>query len=200
MFDFSSKRSLNDYEDLNKKLSHLDISILVNNAGLLETDYFLTVPKKNVEDLFYVNMVSLQYLTREFIPRLMQRKSRSGIINVSSTGGMTPLPKFSYYGATKAYVRSLSLALREEVMQNIDVLVCSPGYVETKMIKNMTYKMNVTTAENTIQDTIKSLGVYEECHGGILHTVTAKATKLLGEISQKFQLFVIHFFSRFTST
>jgi len=40
------------------------------------------------------------------------------------------------YGATKAYLRSLSNALYQENKKNVDFLLLSPGSVKTKMINN----------------------------------------------------------------
>ena len=48
--------------------------------------------------------------------------------------GIGPVPVMAEYGASKSYLWSLSLALHEELKSNIDVLTCSPGYVDTKMI------------------------------------------------------------------
>ena len=110
-FDFTFNKSYKDYEQLNRKFKDYDISILINNAGLLEHQYFLSVWWESAEDMLYVNALAPLLITREFIDRLRSWKYRSAIINVSSSGGMTPMPKISYYGASKAYLRSLSLAL-----------------------------------------------------------------------------------------
>ena len=58
--------------------------------------------------MIQLNITALVELTHLFLPGMQQRQS-GGIINVASIGGFQPLPYMSVYGATKAFVLSLSL-------------------------------------------------------------------------------------------
>jgi hypothetical protein len=63
----------------------------------------------------------------------MLARKRGGILNVSSSAGFLPIPGLAIYAATKAYVTSLSEALRAE-LRGTGVSVCAlcPGPVHTE--------------------------------------------------------------------
>ena len=61
-----------------------------------------------------VNVVALTRLTRGLLPAMIELK-RGAILNVSSSAGFLPIPNFTVYSATKAYVNSFSEALRSEI-------------------------------------------------------------------------------------
>lgn len=65
--------------------------------------------------------------------KVMLKSDHPGVIlNVSSVGGFIPFPGNAVYGATKAFVNSLSLAMDEELKgKGIRVLAACPGMVET---------------------------------------------------------------------
>jgi len=63
----------------------------------------------------------------------MIARKRGGILNVSSSAGFLPIPKFAVYAATKAYVTSFSEALRAELRgTGVSVCVLCPGPVVTE--------------------------------------------------------------------
>jgi short-subunit dehydrogenase len=58
--------------------------------------------------------------------------NKGQIINIGSVGGFIPMPLFSIYGATKAYVISLSRALDGEAKSHgVRVKVICPGGIKT---------------------------------------------------------------------
>jgi short-subunit dehydrogenase len=63
----------------------------------------------------------------------MIARGHGSILNVSSSAGFLPIPGFAVYAATKAYVTSLSEALRAE-LRGTGVSVCAlcPGPVHTE--------------------------------------------------------------------
>jgi len=85
-----------------------------------------------IESMLEVNIVALTRLTRWAVPAMVKRQ-RGWICNVGSSAGILPLPTFAVYAATKAYVNSLSEALRLELRHaGIKVLALCPGPVETE--------------------------------------------------------------------
>jgi hypothetical protein len=63
----------------------------------------------------------------------MLARGRGGVINVASTAAFQPVPYMAVYGATKAFVRSFSEALREEVhRRGVRVLALCPGPTATE--------------------------------------------------------------------
>jgi short-subunit dehydrogenase len=111
---------------------HIDVDLLINNAGLGDSGPFATSDLRRNEQMMLVNMVALTSLTRHLLPQMIARK-RGGILNVSSSAGFLPIPNFAVYAATKAYVTSFSEALRAE-LHGTGVSVCAlcPGPVHTE--------------------------------------------------------------------
>jgi short-subunit dehydrogenase len=110
----------------------IDVDLLINNAGLGDYGPFATSDPIRDEQIMLVNMVALTSLTRHLLPPMIARK-RGGILNVSSSAGFLPIPGLAIYAATKAYVTSLSEALRAE-LRGTGVSVCAlcPGPVHTE--------------------------------------------------------------------
>ena len=110
----------------------IDVDLLINNAGLGDSGAFATSNPVRNEQMTLVNIVALTTLTRHLLPRMIAR-GRGGILNVSSSAGFLPIPDFAVYAATKAYVTSLSEALRAE-LRGTGVSVCAlcPGPVHTE--------------------------------------------------------------------
>jgi short-subunit dehydrogenase len=108
------------------------VDLLINNAGLGDVGPFATSEPERIERIMLVNMVAPTLLTRRLVPAMLRRKS-GGILNVSSAAGFLPIPNFSTYAASKAYLTSFSEALRAE-LRGTGVSVCAlcPGPVHTE--------------------------------------------------------------------
>ncbi|MGC3970253.1 MAG: SDR family oxidoreductase [Pirellulales bacterium] len=91
----------------------LSVDLLVNNAGLLTHGRFETIDPQREQAELTVNINSLVGLTHAFLPGMLERRA-GGVINVASIAGFQPIPYMAVYGATKAFVISFSMALREE--------------------------------------------------------------------------------------
>ena len=126
--------SLTELNELLEWLDHerIDVDLLINNAGMGDSGAFATSNPIRNERMTLVNIVALTTLTRHLLPRMIAR-GRGGILNVSSSAGFLPIPDFAVYAATKAYVTSLSEALRAE-LRGTGVSVCAlcPGPVRTE--------------------------------------------------------------------
>jgi len=76
--------------------------------------------------------MALVELTQRFLPGL-QKAGHGYILNIASTAAFQPVPYFSLYAATKAFVLSWSEALHEELKgQGILVACLCPGPVATE--------------------------------------------------------------------
>ena len=82
-----------------------------------------------------VNIYSLVKLSHLFLKDMVDRRE-GGIINISSLASFQPMPYFSVYAATKAFVTSFTIGLYEEYRkQNIRILGVCPGYTKTNFNK-----------------------------------------------------------------
>ncbi len=108
------------------------VDLLVNNAGLGVYGALATQDEQRIRMLLEVNVTALVELTRAALPGLLAREV-GGIINVGSTAGFLPGPYSAVYGATKAFVRSFTEAVNEEVRDTpVHVLLLAPGVTETE--------------------------------------------------------------------
>ena len=88
--DFALSSEPGFFKDIEKELSDLDISILVNNAGLLFWEKFEDFDPQQLHDQININSTSYAMMTHTFINRFLERKQRSGIINVASLASYCP--------------------------------------------------------------------------------------------------------------
>ena len=109
----------------------LEVDILINNAGFGSIGKLLKSDLDTYESMVQVNITALTQLSHLFITD-MAAKGKGGIINVASVAAFQPVPYMNVYSATKAYVKSFSLALHEEYSKKgIVVTAVCPGYTKT---------------------------------------------------------------------
>src|SRR5882724_7820083 len=110
----------------------LEVDLLINNAGLGDSGPFAESDPDRNKEMTVVNVATLTLVTRHSLPRMIAQH-RGGILNVSSSAGILPIPGSAVYAATKAYVTSFSEALRAE-LRGTGVSVCAlcPGPVQTE--------------------------------------------------------------------
>lgn len=110
----------------------LAVDLLVNNAGFGTHGRFEELAPEHEHDEIEVNVQALVALTHAFLPGMLERR-RGGVINVASTAAFMPVPYMAVYGATKAFVRSFSEALHEEVRaRGVRVVALCPGPTATE--------------------------------------------------------------------
>jgi len=110
----------------------LAVDLLVNNAGFGTHGRFEEIAPEREHDEIEVNVASLVALTHAFLSGMIERR-RGGVINVASTAAFQPVPYMAVYAATKAFVRSFSEALHEEVhARGVRVLALCPGPTATE--------------------------------------------------------------------
>ena len=125
--DLANGYDPNIYEKIYDQVKHLDISILINNAGLMWHGNFLNASVKENNDLTIVNTLPVVHLTHTILPLLNKRINKhSAVINMSSVVTIHPTSFMSVYSGTKAFVDSFSRALELEYPK-IDFLTARPG-------------------------------------------------------------------------
>ncbi len=108
-----------------------EVDVLVNNAGAGDAAFFAEVEWVKMEQLFTLNALTPAFLMRHLLPGMVAR-GRGGILNVSSGFGLTSLPTFGPYVATKHFLSGLTETLRAEVVgTGVVVTQSCPGPVDT---------------------------------------------------------------------
>jgi short-subunit dehydrogenase len=121
-------------EDLITRLDGRVIDVLVNNAGFGTYGPFADIDAGREHELIGVNVDALVRLTHAVLPAMLAR-GRGGILNVASTIAFQPGTYQATYGASKAFVLSLSQALWAETRgSGVTVTALCPGPTRTGFV------------------------------------------------------------------
>ena len=137
------------------------IDILVNNAGFGNYGRFEETDSSTDVDLIMLNILTLTMLTKALLPYVRARCGK--ILNVGSVAAFLPGPFMNTYFASKAYVLSFSLALREEVSsQGVSVSCLCPGPTHTNFGKRAHYdhqlsRQHIMDVDSVAQEAYRGL-------------------------------------------
>lgn len=134
-------------------------TLLINNAGAGDYGEFAEGSWDKVRTLLRLNVESVTRLCHAMIPAL--KKNGGDIVNISSLAALLPIPDFAVYAATKAYVSSLSEALRLELREHgIRVLAVCPGPVSTgfgKAARRPGFTGNMMPGRNAFDTSVQTV-------------------------------------------
>lgn len=124
VLDITNERNRNN-------IFNLDIDILINNAGVMETGPIAEIPMDLVRRNYEVNVFGSLELTQGFLPKMIQ-KGKGKIIFVSSMGGLVTVPFASVYTSTKHALESIAEGLKFELQgTGIEICTVNPGMFGT---------------------------------------------------------------------
>lgn len=111
--DVSSPRELQLMAvKIEKELGPVDI--LINNASLMPMTSTPQLKNDEIERIISVNLGSYIMTTKEFLPKMIARKS-GHVVAVAALSGLVPLPGAGIYTATKYGIIGFMEALRSEL-------------------------------------------------------------------------------------
>ncbi|HLZ84876.1 MAG TPA: glucose 1-dehydrogenase [Caulobacteraceae bacterium] len=91
------------------------IDILVNNAGVGHLPCKLeTLTEEEFDRIAAINMKSVYLTARHFVPAMKARKI-GAILNIASTGGVSPRPNLTWYNASKGWMIAATRAMAIEL-------------------------------------------------------------------------------------
>lgn len=109
-----------------------EVDLVINNAAIGYFHSLTNMDAKEVSSMVMVNTYSLTLLNKHFLDK-MTKCGRGQIINIASMAAYFPVPYYSVYAATKAFVLSLSVSLDQEVRhQGVRVKALCPGGIKTE--------------------------------------------------------------------
>jgi NAD(P)-dependent dehydrogenase (short-subunit alcohol dehydrogenase family) len=120
------------------------VDILVNNAGMGPR-----VPSHEVSEQLFDSVVNLNFKGPFRLASQIAKRMADGeggcIINVSSSGALTPLPEVIPYGYSKAALNAMSVSLAAEYAPHVRVNTLSPGPFLTDIAKAWTEEARAET-------------------------------------------------------
>ena len=119
------------WEQVEKK--EIQISVLVNNAGITRDNIVLRMSEDEWLDIINVNLNSAFYLSKKVL-KMMLKLKWGRIINITSTSASIGNKGQSNYSAAKAGVEAFTKSLAREVgSRNITINSIAPGFIDTDM-------------------------------------------------------------------
>jgi short-subunit dehydrogenase len=129
----------------------LIVNCLVNNAGYGDYGLFDISKLETYQNMLQLNIMALTDLTALFLEGMKKRKS-GRILNVGSIAAFQPIPNFSVYAASKAYVMQFTEALNYELRgSGVTVTLLSPGVTETGFVARANMQ-NAANAKGKLMD------------------------------------------------
>lgn len=120
-----------------KIISDLGVpDILINNAGQGQWKFLQDTTPEEIQQMMTVPYFAAAWLTREFLPGMLQRGS-GHIVNISSVASRFVWPGATAYTAARWAIRGFSEALRADLYQTgIGVTLYESGEIESPYWEN----------------------------------------------------------------
>ncbi|MCT8160364.1 SDR family NAD(P)-dependent oxidoreductase [Pseudoruegeria sp. SHC-113] len=111
-----------------------DVTLLINNAGVLSFGGALDVAQSAIDRDMAVNHNGLRDMTRAFAP-VIEVNGGGAVVNMLSLLSFLAAPGFSAYNASKAAAWSMAMSLRAYLRpRGVLVVNAFPGGIDTEML------------------------------------------------------------------
>jgi 2-dehydro-3-deoxy-D-gluconate 5-dehydrogenase len=159
------------------------IDVLVNNAGISQLS-FVPTEDSSIEEWDRVIAVNLRgtFLCCKYIGKEMIKGGAGSIVNISTTAGITGVPRAPAYCASKAGVILLTKSLALEwARYNIRVNAIAPHYLETALSEGL------RASEKAYTDLVKQIplrrfGKTSEIVGAVLFLTSGASSYMTGSV------------------
>jgi len=153
------------YDNIRTSLEGMEIGILINNVGMSyqSPEYFHCLPSpKFLQDMINTNIMSVTMMTEIVLPGMIERK-RGVVVNIGSITCASPVPWFSLYSGTKAFMEKFTENLADEYRdRGITFQYLLPGYVATNLSKIKESTVWVPGPARFVKMAVNSIGLQEK--------------------------------------
>ncbi len=173
-----------DCKSLLEYIGDKKVDVFLNNAGFGDCGNFVDTDLDKDLNMIDVNVRALHYLMKGILRKMMPY-NEGYLLNIASSAGILPGgPYMATYYATKAYVRSLSLAVNQELKEagsKIYVGCLCPGPVNTEFsaTANVEFTLKGISAEFCVRYALDQMFARKPM---ILPAITIKGVYLFNRI------------------
>ncbi len=133
-------------KEVKEKLGGLDI--VINNAGITKDNLAIRMSDEEWNKVININLTAV-FLICKYSIKAMMKQDAGSIINISSIVGHTGNFGQANYSSAKAGIVAMSKSLAKEyAKKNIRINCISPGFIDTKMTKNINEEFKKKLIEN----------------------------------------------------
>ncbi len=138
-----------------------DVTLLVNNAGVLSSFDVLTASQADMDADFRTNVHGTLAVIKAFVPVLERARGEATIVNVLSLASLASVPTMGGYSASKAAAYSVTQALRPALRaKHIAILAALPGVIDTDMVRDL--QLPKTSAADTAKGLLAGIARGDE--------------------------------------
>jgi len=172
-------------EEVNKMVEEVvkangSIDILANCAGILTASPIIDCKEEDWDKVLSINLKGI-FLSSQAVGKQMIKQRRGSIVNISSTGGISPSFGLSAYSISKAGVSMLTrLMAIEWAAYNIRVNAVCPGPIATYVL-DRAYEDPVKRAAREASIPLNRFGTTEEVANAILFLASDEAGYITAE-------------------
>ena len=162
-----------------RDVNDLEVGLLVNNAGVLNTGNFLDNDLEDEIQLINTNCKSYIILTHGLANKMRER-NKGALIFLSSLAAVSAITRWGNYAASKGYDLQFSEAIHAELKNyNIDVMSLCPGLTRTELIKMSKFNnLMMMEPEVVVDIALKKLGKTNLVVPGIMNKINFFMTRL----------------------
>lgn len=114
------------------------LQIVVNNAGILDSSYFLDTQTKEFNETIQANVTTPFIISQKLAKQMIDQKVNGSIILIGSFRGERPVSRLFAYCTSKAALNSMTLMMAHELAPNgIRVNLIAPGGTMTAMSRKI---------------------------------------------------------------
>ncbi len=111
----------------------IKVDVLINNAGIFSFCDILNTPIERIQRMIYLHDITATLNCRLYAADMIKRGG-GRILNMSSFSIWMPYPGLSLYSASKAYLKSFSVAFSKEVeSKGVTVTAICPAGIATDL-------------------------------------------------------------------
>ncbi|NXC66502.1 RDHE2 dehydrogenase, partial [Anhinga anhinga] len=127
------------YEQADKVRKEVgDVTILINNAGILLGEKFCDLSDADFEKMLRVNFFSQVWTCKAFLPAMMTC-NRGHLVSIASASGLLGIHRMSGYAGSKYAVIGMMEAIDSELYhagkQGIKTTIICPYFIDTKLAR-----------------------------------------------------------------